>query len=37
VIWDGKDDGGQTAAAGVYFARLSVHSRTSVAKLTLLK
>jgi uncharacterized Ntn-hydrolase superfamily protein len=37
VAWDGRDDGGLSVAAGVYFCRLEAGPWTQTRKLTLLK
>ena len=37
VVWDGRDDAGRFAAAGVYFYRLQAGEQTQVRKLLLLK
>ena len=37
VRWDGRDDGGNRAASGVYFVRMEAGAYTSVQKLLLLK
>ena len=37
VSWDGKDNGGRSAAAGVYMYRLSAGEFTQQRKMTLLK
>jgi flagellar hook assembly protein FlgD len=35
--WDGRNEGGRTAATGTYFARFEVGEVRQTAKLTLLK
>ncbi len=37
LTWDGRDDDGRTAPAGVYFARLSAAGSTRVARIVLLR
>jgi hypothetical protein len=37
VIWDGRDDGGEPTASGVYFYRLTRGSHTATQKMILLK
>jgi hypothetical protein len=37
VIWDGKDDGGRSAASGVYFSRLQAPGYNKTLKMVLLK
>ncbi len=37
VRWDGRDDGGRTAPAGIYLARVRVGGHTTSVKLTLAK
>lgn len=37
LTWDGRDEAGQTAAAGVYFARLDVDGRQESQKMMLLR
>jgi hypothetical protein len=37
VTWDGRDDGGQTAANGVYFVRLETARESRVSKLVLMR
>ncbi len=37
VIWDGKDDGGRSAASGVYFSRLQAPGYNKTMKMVLLK
>jgi len=37
VMWDGRDDHGQVAAAGIYFARMTDGDNASTAKMVLAK
>jgi len=37
AVWDGRDQGGRTAAAGVYFARLRTDDHEAIHKMTLVK
>jgi hypothetical protein len=37
VRWNGRDDGGRSVAAGVYFARLVVDAESTASKMVLLK
>jgi hypothetical protein len=37
VVWDGRDDTGQTLASGVYFARLASSAGEAVRKIVLLR
>jgi flagellar hook assembly protein FlgD len=35
--WDGRDQGGQLVASGVYFVRLNIGSELATRKVTLLR
>ena len=37
VVWDGRDRGGQSVAAGVYFARMDDGRTATTAKMVLAK
>ncbi len=37
IVWNGRDDGGEDLASGVYFARLATGERSLFTKMTLLK
>ncbi|GEM_PF-2678705 len=37
IIWDGSDENGNPAAAGIYFYRLDVGGKTNIGKMTLIK
>ena len=37
VVWNGRDDGGENLASGVYFARLAAGGESLLKKMTLLK
>jgi hypothetical protein len=37
AVWDGRDDGGRTVAAGVYFARIRAVQATATIKMVLAK
>ncbi|MFH1865260.1 MAG: M6 family metalloprotease domain-containing protein [Candidatus Eisenbacteria bacterium] len=37
VVWNGRDDGGESLASGVYFARLATGDESLFTKMTLLK
>jgi subtilisin family serine protease len=37
ILWNGTDDGGASAASGIYFYRLQTPSATSALKMTLIK
>lgn len=37
MLWDGTDDSGRSVPSGVYFCRVSVNGKVSVAKLTMVR
>jgi len=37
VIWDGRDDGGQPVASGIYFCKLTSNGRSEVKRIMMLK
>jgi hypothetical protein len=37
VAWDGRDDGGREAAAGVYFVRVGAGGSSATGRMILLK
>jgi hypothetical protein len=37
MVWDGRDDGGRTAAAGVYYLSLDADGRRMTRALVLLR